>query len=63
VNILTKQSWTADKGWSSSLVVGRWANNPSPKTIFSVTKCFKAPYIWTASLAFYLPVSYKKTEY
>ena len=29
-NILNKQSWTADKGWSSSLGVGRRANNPSP---------------------------------
>jgi hypothetical protein len=26
-NILNKQSWTADKGWSSSLGVGRGANN------------------------------------
>jgi hypothetical protein len=29
-NILNKQSRTADRGWSSSLGVGRWANNPSP---------------------------------
>jgi hypothetical protein len=28
--ILNKQSRTADSGWSSSLGVGRWANNPSP---------------------------------
>jgi len=28
-NILNKQSWTADRGWSSSLGVGRGANNPS----------------------------------
>jgi hypothetical protein len=28
-NILTKQSRTADKGWSSSLGVGRGANNSS----------------------------------
>jgi len=28
-NKLNKQSWTADKGWSSSLAVGRGANNPS----------------------------------
>jgi hypothetical protein len=28
-NILNKQSWTADKGWSSSLWVGRGANNSS----------------------------------
>jgi hypothetical protein len=30
VNILHKQSRTADKGWSSSLGVGRGANIPSP---------------------------------
>jgi hypothetical protein len=29
-NILNKQSRKADKGWSSSLGVGRWANNSSP---------------------------------
>jgi hypothetical protein len=29
-NILNKQSQTADKGWASSLGVGRGANNPSP---------------------------------
>jgi len=29
-NISNKQSWTADKGWSSSLEVGCGANNPSP---------------------------------
>jgi hypothetical protein len=29
-NILNKQSRTADKGWSSSLGVGRGANNSSP---------------------------------
>jgi hypothetical protein len=29
-NILNKQSRTADSGWSSSLGVGQWANNPSP---------------------------------
>jgi hypothetical protein len=29
-NILNKQSRTADKGWSSSLWVGRYANNSSP---------------------------------
>ena len=30
VNILNKQSRTADEGWSSSLGVGRGANNASP---------------------------------
>ena len=29
VNILNKQPWTADKGWSSSLGVGRGGNNSS----------------------------------
>jgi hypothetical protein len=29
-NILKKQSRTVDKGWSSSLEVGRGANNSSP---------------------------------
>ena len=29
-NILNKQSQTADEGWSSSLGVGRGANNASP---------------------------------
>ncbi|KAJ4442627.1 hypothetical protein ANN_04216 [Periplaneta americana] len=29
-NILNKQSWTADEGWSSNLGVGRRANNRSP---------------------------------
>jgi hypothetical protein len=27
-NILTKQSWTDNKGWPSSLGVGRGVNNP-----------------------------------
>ena len=30
VNILNRQSRTADKGWSSSLGVGRGASNLSP---------------------------------
>ena len=29
-NVLNKQSRTADKGWSSSMRVGRGANNSSP---------------------------------
>jgi hypothetical protein len=29
-NIMNKQPRTNDKGWSSSLGVGRGANNPSP---------------------------------
>jgi hypothetical protein len=30
-NIFNKQLQTANKEWSSSLWVGRWANNSSPK--------------------------------
>jgi hypothetical protein len=30
VNILNKQLWTADKGWSSSLGVGHGGSNSSP---------------------------------
>jgi hypothetical protein len=29
-NISNKQSWTADKGWSSSMGVGRGTDNSSP---------------------------------
>jgi hypothetical protein len=50
VNVLNKQSMAADKGWSSSLEVGRGANNLSPKKII-FTKYFKAPRTWTDSLA------------
>jgi hypothetical protein len=35
-NILNKQSRTADKGWSSSLGIGRGANNSSPQKISSL---------------------------
>jgi hypothetical protein len=40
-HILNKQSRTANKGWSSSLGIGRGAN--SHRHIFFVTKCFRAP--------------------
>jgi hypothetical protein len=50
-NILNKQSRTADKGWSSSLGVGRGAATPHRKHFFIVTKCFKTPRTWTDSLA------------
>jgi len=33
VNILNKQSWAADKGWSSSWGVGQGTNNSSPQEI------------------------------
>ena len=42
-NILNKQSRTADKGWSSSLGVGRGANNSSAYKINYVTKYSKKP--------------------
>jgi hypothetical protein len=32
-NVLNKQFWAADKGWSSSLGVGRGAYNSSPKKL------------------------------
>jgi hypothetical protein len=37
-NILNKQSRTDDKWWSSSLGVGRGANNASPKKISLLKK-------------------------
>jgi hypothetical protein len=39
--VLNKQSLTADKGWSSSLGVGRWANNSQKEHV--VTKCYIEP--------------------
>jgi hypothetical protein len=50
-NILNKQLWTADKGWPSSLEIGRGANNHPTVKISMVTKYFKAPRAWTDSLA------------
>jgi hypothetical protein len=50
-NVLNKQSRTADKGWSSSLGVGRQAATPRRKIFFIVTKYFKAPRTWADSLA------------
>jgi hypothetical protein len=37
-NILNKQPRINDKGWSSSLRVGRGANNPSPQKTNSLRK-------------------------
>jgi hypothetical protein len=48
-NILYKQSRT-DKGWSSSLGVGREPNNSSPQEIKRVINCHKKPRTWTDSL-------------
>jgi hypothetical protein len=49
-NILNKQSLTDDKGWSSSLGVGRGAATPHRNNFSTVTKCFKMPWTWTDSL-------------
>jgi hypothetical protein len=46
---LNKQWRTADKGWSSSLRVGRGANN-SPLKNYNVTKQTEKPRIWTDSV-------------
>jgi len=40
-NIFNKQSRTADKGWSSSMRVGRGANN-SPQTLTCYETLYKA---------------------
>ena len=48
VNILNKQSRTADKGWPSSLGVGRCSKNFSPQKRYLVTKCScRKPWMWT----------------
>jgi hypothetical protein len=44
VNILNKQSRTADSGWSSSLGVGRGAKNPSPLNSLFVTNHYAQPW-------------------
>jgi hypothetical protein len=41
-NILNKQSRTADKGWSSSLEIGRGTNNPSPWNFFYCYEMFQS---------------------
>jgi hypothetical protein len=46
-NILNKQSRTADNEWSSSLGVGRGANNSSPYKLNHVTKRLHEPRIRT----------------
>jgi hypothetical protein len=49
-NILNKQSRTVDRGWLSSLGVGRGDNNPHRKN-YLVTNCFSEPRTWTDALA------------
>jgi hypothetical protein len=50
VNILNKQSLTVDKVWSSSLGVGRGANNSSPWKCIFVTKCSQTkPRTWAGA--------------
>jgi hypothetical protein len=48
-NILNKQSRTADKGWPSSLGLGRGLTTP-PRKKKHVTKCYKGPRNWTDTL-------------
>jgi hypothetical protein len=51
-NILNKQSRTAEERWSSSLRVGRGANNSyTVKKTYPVIKCLKEPRTWTDTLA------------
>jgi hypothetical protein len=47
VNILNKQSWTANMGWSPSLGVGLTTPHHKNKL---VTKCHKRHQTWTYSL-------------
>jgi hypothetical protein len=49
-NILNKQPRTNDKGWSSSLGVGRGANNSLTVKSKFVTKSYTKPRTWTDSL-------------
>jgi hypothetical protein len=46
-NILNKQPRTNDKGWSSSLGVGRGANNPSPYKLNLLRKTKQFKYLGT----------------
>jgi len=48
-NVWNNQSWTADKGWSSSLGVGEVLTTPHLKSGF-VTKYEHLPRIWTDTL-------------
>jgi hypothetical protein len=48
VNILNKQSWTADKGLSSSLGLGMGLTTPHHKNKL-VTKIHRKPQAWTDS--------------
>jgi hypothetical protein len=43
VNIMYEQSWTADKGWSYSLGVGRRSNNSSPLKDLHVKNITQGP--------------------
>ena len=49
-NVLNKQSRTVDKKWSSSLRVGRNANNSSPKKTDLVNTQIHFPRIWSDPL-------------
>jgi len=50
VNILNKQSRTADKGWSSSLVVGRGAKNSPLLKHILLRNIHRRPRTWTDTL-------------
>jgi hypothetical protein len=50
-NVFNKQSPTANRGWPSSLGVGRGANNHHRKNNIFVAKYLQGPREWTDSLA------------
>jgi hypothetical protein len=50
VNILNKQSRTADKRWISSLRLGMRLKTPQRKKNKLVTKDHKKPWTWTDSV-------------
>jgi len=50
VNILNKQLWTADKGWSSRLGVGRGIELLPVKTYFVMKYSQTKPRTWTGTL-------------
>jgi len=51
VNLLNKQSQTADKGGPPAWGLNVGLQTPHHKKFCIVTKCFKAPQAWTESLA------------
>jgi hypothetical protein len=51
LDILNKQQRTADRERSSSLGIGRGANNPAPYKILYLTNYLQVPWKWTHSVA------------